>query len=663
MPTQHLNLQCGSLDLANLKKTRDKCELGNWSLRYNSSKNSPEAEFSTDDDQSLAVSITNSTGWVRLMRPLDVLGLSGVYSMSLSTTRFARNPKSNYHVQIYSENQPHNFVRLSRLEIVNGMYWTRLQLEGDSNKYWLGIESEDEAITYQIHDIELKLAPISDEIAQRASNCRKLDLPVVESAAVSEFQQKLKALNQSYSTVIQSDELGTLMEYSSCVRRLEMSETFVRLVRYLVLRYSEMTLNQRKLLFIQIKHALTISHDKPLIALIERTAPEILFQLDLNDSLLEVVGSLQPNSLQTKPAGLDRNALFKYQNDPGRLIPLIREELVKNKLFFDAKPEICCAIANGYVTKPGIAEKYLSYSNRYLKKFDLPRIKTIDFQQSNVLCGIEFEAVENKVDGPLVTIVMSAYNAEETVAYAVKSLLMQTYKNIEILVCDDQSSDNTYNVLVELQKTDDRIRLFQSIKNQGTYNIRNDMIAESHGEFITFHDSDDIALPTRIEEQVQTLVFDDCLLCYTNFVRMSPDGAYVFFHDGMLKRYCAVTAMAHKSLFKRMPKFRSSLVGADTEFYERCKSSLGEKAIKILPKPLLFCLWGTTSLTKLKGLNAEKDGFVANKRRAYGEIGARQRVLGSDIVTDSDVIELLNQLCIYKEPAGSTEFSSVRAAA
>ncbi|MGR6648211.1 glycosyltransferase family 2 protein, partial [Avibacterium paragallinarum] len=103
---------------------------------------------------------------------------------------------------------------------------------------------------------------------------------------------------------------------------------------------------------------------------------------------------------------------------------------------------------------------------------------------------------------PLVSIVMSAYNSQDTIEYAINSLLNQSYPNIEIVVCDDCSKDNTFAILKDMELKNSKIRVYQSIKNQGTYNIRNEMIKLAKGEYITFHDSDDFALPTRIDEQV-----------------------------------------------------------------------------------------------------------------------------------------------------------------
>ena len=113
-----------------------------------------------------------------------------------------------------------------------------------------------------------------------------------------------------------------------------------------------------------------------------------------------------------------------------------------------------------------------------------------------------FERPRAVADAPdLVSIIMSAHNSAATIGYAVRSILAQSYGNIELLICDDGSSDATSAELDKL-RGDPRIRLFRSRGNQGTYGVRNSLIPEARGAYITFHDSDDFALPDRIERQL-----------------------------------------------------------------------------------------------------------------------------------------------------------------
>ena len=109
-------------------------------------------------------------------------------------------------------------------------------------------------------------------------------------------------------------------------------------------------------------------------------------------------------------------------------------------------------------------------------------------------------------DGPLVTVVMSAFEPNEHIFTAINSVLSQTYTNLELLVIDDASPLSFDEVLERVAALDSRIRVLRQKTNGGTYRIRNRALDEAHGELITFQDSDDWMHPQRIELQVAHLL-------------------------------------------------------------------------------------------------------------------------------------------------------------
>ena len=104
---------------------------------------------------------------------------------------------------------------------------------------------------------------------------------------------------------------------------------------------------------------------------------------------------------------------------------------------------------------------------------------------------------------PLVSVIMSAYNSKSTIGESIESILSQSYQNIELLICNDGSTDDTQIILNSFQKKDSRVRLFQNPKNLGLTASLNTLIAESKGVFIARQDADDISLPERLEEQLK----------------------------------------------------------------------------------------------------------------------------------------------------------------
>jgi len=100
---------------------------------------------------------------------------------------------------------------------------------------------------------------------------------------------------------------------------------------------------------------------------------------------------------------------------------------------------------------------------------------------------------------PLISVYIPTYNRLELLKRAVQSVQNQTYKNFEIIIVDDNSSDGTQDFLVGLTKVDSRIRYFFKDKNSGACVSRNIAINLAQGELITGLDDDDYFLPHRIE--------------------------------------------------------------------------------------------------------------------------------------------------------------------
>jgi succinoglycan biosynthesis protein ExoO len=92
-------------------------------------------------------------------------------------------------------------------------------------------------------------------------------------------------------------------------------------------------------------------------------------------------------------------------------------------------------------------------------------------------------------NGDLVTIIIAAYNAERTIANAVRSALSQTHRNLEIIVCDDASTDNTIGAIKAF--SDGRIKLLENRCNKGPGPTRDRAIQHSSGKWVTFLDADD----------------------------------------------------------------------------------------------------------------------------------------------------------------------------
>lgn len=105
----------------------------------------------------------------------------------------------------------------------------------------------------------------------------------------------------------------------------------------------------------------------------------------------------------------------------------------------------------------------------------------------------------------LVTVYITTFNRLDLLKRSLDSVRTQTYKNIEIIVVDDCSTDGTQEFLKEIAKGDERIKFFLKEKNGGACESRNIAIQNARGEYITGLDDDDYFLPNRIENFVSNL--------------------------------------------------------------------------------------------------------------------------------------------------------------
>lgn len=109
---------------------------------------------------------------------------------------------------------------------------------------------------------------------------------------------------------------------------------------------------------------------------------------------------------------------------------------------------------------------------------------------------------------PLVSILMPVFNSESYINEAIDSILDQTYKNIELIIYDDGSTDGTRALIKGY--LDPRIAGIFSDKNYGVVHARNVMIDRARGKYIALMDADDIAHPFRIEKQLEYLENNSC---------------------------------------------------------------------------------------------------------------------------------------------------------
>lgn len=108
----------------------------------------------------------------------------------------------------------------------------------------------------------------------------------------------------------------------------------------------------------------------------------------------------------------------------------------------------------------------------------------------------------NPKSDPLVSIIVPIYNAEAYLNYCLVSIQKQTYKNLDIILVNDGSTDSSSDICLELAKNDDRIHYFVK-ENSGPSATRNYGLGKAKGDYLLFVDADDVLLPNAVETCVQ----------------------------------------------------------------------------------------------------------------------------------------------------------------
>lgn len=133
-------------------------------------------------------------------------------------------------------------------------------------------------------------------------------------------------------------------------------------------------------------------------------------------------------------------------------------------------------------------------------------------------------------DFGLISIIMAAYNAEQTIEQAINSVLSQTYTNFELLVVNDCSKDRTVELVKKISAKDGRVRLISNVKNSGVSYTRKHGLEEAKGSWIAILDSDDAWAPEKLEKQIDLQRRTNADLLFTGSAFMDSEGQSIDWH-------------------------------------------------------------------------------------------------------------------------------------
>lgn len=244
------------------------------------------------------------------------------------------------------------------------------------------------------------------------------------------------------------------------------------------------------------------------------------------------------------------------------------------------------------------------------------------------------------MDRPLISVIVPIYNAEKTLERCIKSIIRQSYSNIEVILVDDGSTDNSLDLCKKYMEEDERIKVIHQ-RNQGVGAARNRGLSNTSGEYVTFVDSDDF-----INKDAYSVMLEQMLgkadVCIGYFSRFHEEDNYIEELEFSIELGLYDTRLLEKELYKNCDLNKEILIeslcnkifrkeifntltikgnyGEDCAVMDRIYSK-GYRAL-IIDKICYYYTYTKGSLTK-KGFNRDKLSFLkiySNRSRLFEDM-------------------------------------------
>lgn len=226
---------------------------------------------------------------------------------------------------------------------------------------------------------------------------------------------------------------------------------------------------------------------------------------------------------------------------------------------------------------------------------------------------------------PLVSIVVAVYNIEDYLEPCLKSVLSQTYQNVEIIAVNDGSTDNGSKILKQYAKQDARIKVITQ-KNSGLSEVRNVGIKQAKGDYICFIDGDDRISTNYVKDLLATLIKNDADISVCGYVSIqktakvihAPDPGVLSGHDATIRLLVDqenLDIVAWNKLYKRELFLKNKIAYPVGELHEDSlttyKLYASAKKIAFTDGPLYFY--------------CEREGSIMNQSKTINRLNYRER--------------------------------------
>ncbi|MBO9473666.1 glycosyltransferase family 2 protein [Shimia sp. R10_1] len=176
----------------------------------------------------------------------------------------------------------------------------------------------------------------------------------------------------------------------------------------------------------------------------------------------------------------------------------------------------------------------------------------------------------------MVSILMPAFNASNSISGSIKSVIAQSYSNWELLIVDDGSTDGTCRIATGMAEFDSRIHVFKLWENQGASYARNFGLNHAKGRYIAFLDADDFWHPNKLSQQINYMKEKDAALCFSAYTRIDDQ-------DRRLENVRVPSRISYHDLLKR------NVIGCLTVVYDT--TTIGKVPMPPFKRQQDYALW------------------------------------------------------------------------
>lgn len=269
--------------------------------------------------------------------------------------------------------------------------------------------------------------------------------------------------------------------------------------------------------------------------------------------------------------------------------------------------------------------RWLNSVNQYLSSFKLTPVSLNNEPVSRF--GRLISTSEKFVDSPhKISVIMPVFNAGNFLERAARSILNQTWRNLELIIIDDASTDNTWEKAQQFALADDRVKLLRNTVNVGPYVSKNLALRIVTGDYVTGQDADDWSHPMRLEHAMNKIMESDgsAKALISMMLRSDDQGTFQVYYDRILRpsgdgirRQSYISLLIETKCLKNdLGGWDSVRFGGDGELIERAKKVLGSQFLT-LDSIGMFCLDNPQGLTNDPVNGISKATGLSDVRKEY----------------------------------------------